>query len=80
MMIYLPPNPEYYRDVPKLLANLPKPVLTGEERQHLQARAKSAQNRPVHFRVLNWVGKRLVLWGNALTDHYSPNRLSPANM
>jgi hypothetical protein len=80
MMIYLPPNPEYYRDVPKLLANLHKPVLTGEERQHLQARAKSAQNRPVHFRVLNWVGKRLVLWGIALTDHYSPNRLSPANM
>lgn len=69
--MYLPPNPDYYHDLPKVLANLPEQMLTTEESHHLQARAMSSQNRPMHFRVLNWIGKQLVLWGNTLIHYYS---------
>ena len=75
--MYLPPNPDDYRDLPRVLANLPETVLIGEERQRLQARSMASQNLPVHFRTLNWIGKRLVLWGNALTNHYSRGGADP---
>ena len=77
-MMYLPPNPDDYRDLPNVLANLPEKMLTTEERQHLEARVMASRNRSVQFRALNWIGKRLVLWGNSLIHYYSSGGLDPS--
>ena len=74
-MMYLPPNPDYYRDLPRVLANLPEQQLTTEERRCLQPGSLSTGTSLVHFRVMNWIGKRLVFWGKALTERYSSHDL-----
>ena len=74
-MIYLPPNPDYYRDLPRVLANLPEQQLTTEERRCLQARSSSIRTSPMHFRLMNWIGKSLAVWGEALTKRYSSRDL-----
>jgi hypothetical protein len=36
-MMFLSSNPNFYRDLPKVLANQPEQILTPEERQRLEA-------------------------------------------
>lgn len=68
--MFLPPDPDFYRDVPKVLANLPETTLTREERQRLEARMAQNRTSRLYCQALCWVGGRLVRWGMNLLERY----------
>jgi hypothetical protein len=68
--MFLPPDPNFYRDLPKVLASLPESTLTRAERQRLEARTAQYKARRLHCQALCWVGRRLIHWGIILLNHY----------
>ena len=65
-MMFLPSDPDFYRDLPKVLANQPEQYLTTEERQRLGDLSTAYQSSRVHVRVMAWLGQHLTKWGKAL--------------
>lgn len=76
--MFLPPNPDFYRDLPKVLANLPESRLTRMDRELLEARTAQYKANRLHCRTLCWIGRRFVRLGINLLDHYGGFEESPS--
>ncbi len=76
--MFLPPDPDFYRELPKVLANLPESRLTRLERQRLETRMAQYKASRLHCQALCWVGRGLIHWGINLLKHYGAFEESPS--
>ena len=76
--MFLPPDPDFYRDLPKVLASLPESTLTRAERQRLEARTAQYKASRLHCQALCWIGRRLIHWGINLLEHFGTLEESPS--
>ena len=60
--MFIPPNPDLYKDFQKNLAGLQSQQLTSEEREALEARLQMQKHELARRRSIFGIGLRLVGW------------------
>ena len=68
--MFLPPDPNLYKDLPLALSNHKVLPLTTEERRNLIAKQAQRREELFYCRMLCRFGLILVNWGTYLTERY----------